>query len=82
VDVIGLVVRQAVTITAAGLAVGVSAALALSNSLSPLLYGVSPRDAVTFVGVPILLVAVALLSCLAPAWRAMRVDPIAALRAS
>jgi predicted permease len=81
-DVIGLVVRQAVTITAAGLGAGVVAAFALSKSLSPLLYGVSARDAITFAGVLVLLVAVALLSCLAPAWRATRVDPIEALRAS
>ena len=62
--------------------VGVIAALALSKSLSPLLYGVSARDAMTFAGVLVLLVAVALLSCLAPAWRATRVDPMKALRAS
>lgn len=79
-DVIGLVVGQAVTIAAVGLTVGVITAWGLSKSLSPLLYGVPARDAVTFVGVPVLLVAVALLSCLAPAWRATRVDPLVALR--
>ena len=81
VNVIGLVVRQAVTITAAGLSVGVAAALALSQSLSPLLYGVSVRDAFSFVAVPLVLVAVAVVSCVAPAWRATRIDPIQALRA-
>jgi predicted permease len=82
VDVIALVVRQAVTITAAGLVVGVIAALALSRSLSPLLYGVSARDAMTFIGVPVLLTAVALLACLVPTRRASRINPIDALRAS
>jgi putative ABC transport system permease protein len=81
-DVIGLVVRQAVAITAAGLVVGVSAALALSQSLSTLLYGVSARDTFSFVAVPLLLIVVAVMSCLAPAWRATRIDPIMALRAS
>jgi predicted permease len=81
-DVIGLVVQQAVAITTAGLVVGVAAALALSQSLSPLLYGVSVRDAFSFVAVPAMLIAVAVVSCVAPAWRAVRVDPIQALRAS
>lgn len=79
---IGLVVRQAVAITAFGLIVGVAAALALSQSLSTLLYGVSTRDGFSFVAVPLLLIAVAVVSCLAPAWRATRIDPITALRAS
>lgn len=81
-NVIGLVVRQAVAITAFGLIVGVAAALALSQSLSTLLYGVSTRDGFSFVAVPLLLIAVAVVSCLAPAWRATRIDPITALRAS
>ena len=81
VDVIGLVVRQAMAITAAGLVVGVIAALALSRSFAPLLYGVSARDALSFIGVPLLLIAVALLACLVPTWRATRINPIEALRA-
>jgi ABC-type lipoprotein release transport system permease subunit len=60
----------------------VIAALALSQSLSGLLYGVSARDTVSFVVVPLLLIVVAVMSCVAPAWRATRIDPITALRAS
>ena len=77
-----MVVRQAVAITTVGLVVGESAALALSQSLSTLLYGVSVRDTFSFVVVPLLLIVVAVMSCLAPAWRATRIDPITALRAS
>jgi putative ABC transport system permease protein len=80
-DVIGLVVRQAVAITGAGLIGGVATALALSQSLSSLLYGVSARDTFSFAAVALLLIAAAVVSCVAPAWRAVRVDPITALRA-
>jgi putative ABC transport system permease protein len=50
--------------------------------LSTFLYGVSPHDALTFVAVPIILVAVAVIACLVPARRAAKVDPLAAIRAA
>ncbi len=59
---------------------GVAAAVGLARLLSSLLFGVTPRDPVVFVSVPVLLGAVALLSVWLPARRASRVDPIIALR--
>jgi putative ABC transport system permease protein len=79
-DVLALVGRQAVTITASGVIIGLVAAYFLSQSLSTLLYGISTRDAFSFLVVPILLVAVSVVACAAPAWRATHIDPLAALR--
>jgi putative ABC transport system permease protein len=80
-DVIALVGRQGLAITACGVVVGLLAAFALSRSLSALLYGVTARDAISFVVVPIVLLMVSLLACVVPAWRATRIDPVDALRA-
>jgi putative ABC transport system permease protein len=79
-DVLRLVVRQGMTMTLIGLALGLVAAFSMSRVLRGLLHGVSPTDPLTFTGVSILLLAVALLACLIPARRATRVDPIVALR--
>jgi putative ABC transport system permease protein len=79
-DVLRLVVRQGMTMTLIGLALGLVAAFSMSRVLIGLLHGVSPTDPFTFAGVSILLLAVALLACLIPARRATRVDPIVALR--
>ncbi len=56
-------------------------ALALSRVMGSLLYEIQPRDPATFIGVPVVLTVVALIASLLPALRAMRVDPIVALRA-
>ena len=79
-DVLRLVVRQGMTMTLIGLALGLIGAFLMSRLLIGLLYGVSPTDPLTFTGVSIVLLAVALLACLLPARRATRVDPIVALR--
>jgi putative ABC transport system permease protein len=63
-----------------GIAIGLAAALVLTRLMSGLLYGVSAIDPVTFATVGILLMLVAMVACYIPAWRAMRVDPIDALR--
>ncbi len=79
-DVLRLVIVQGMRAVVIGAAVGIAAALALSQLLSEFLYGVGDKDPVTFAGVAILLSLVALAACYVPARRAMRVDPMVALR--
>jgi putative ABC transport system permease protein len=79
-DVLKLILGQGIMLTIAGLAVGLIAALAMTRVLVSLLYGVVPSDPVTFIIVPLVLVAISLLACYVPARRAMRVDPMVALR--
>jgi putative ABC transport system permease protein len=79
-DIMKIVLRQGIRATLAGAGIGVVAGLALTRLLSSSLYGVSPSDWLTFVSVTLLLLVVALAACSIPARRAMRVDPIVALR--
>jgi predicted permease len=78
-NVLRMVVNQAMLLVLIGTALGLVAALAVSNVVATILYG-SARDPLTFVAVPVMLVAVALVASLVPALRASRVDPLAALR--
>jgi putative ABC transport system permease protein len=80
-DVLRLVVRQGATLALIGVTIGLAAALATTRVLKNMLYGVSTTDAATFVIVPLVLMAVALLASYIPARRAARVDPMSALRA-
>jgi predicted permease len=79
-DVLRLVVGRGMRFVLIGTAVGIVAALGLSQLLSQFLYGVHDHDPVTFVAVAVLLTLVALAACYIPARRAVRVDPIVALR--
>ncbi|HEX8145573.1 MAG TPA: ABC transporter permease [Pyrinomonadaceae bacterium] len=79
-DVMKLVVGQGVLLTLAGICLGLAGAFAGTRLISGLLFGVSATDPATFVGVALLLTFVALLACYSPAHRAMRVDPMTALR--
>jgi predicted permease len=79
-QLVGLVVRQAMTLTGLGITLGTLGAFAASQALMALLFGVSRLDPVTYVSVPLLLVAVSAVACWAPAWRAARVDPAMTLR--
>ena len=79
-EVLRSVVGQGARLALAGVAAGTACALLLSPLLSTLLYGVRPRDPATLGGVAALLAAVALAACYIPARRAMRVDPMTALR--
>jgi predicted permease len=80
-QILGMVVRQGLTIAGTGICVGIAAAVVLARSLATFLYGVTPHDAVTFVAVPVVLLAVAAMACVAPARRAARLDPLRVLRA-
>ena len=75
------VVFDAVRITAAGVLVGLVAALAAAQLLRTLVFGVTTYDAVTMLAAPALLLITAIVACLEPAARAARVDPMHALRA-
>src|ERR1043165_8135151 len=79
-DVLRLVIRQGLSLTLAGLVIGIVAGTFVTRVLTDMLFGVTPRDPLTFVGVPALLLLVALLACYIPARRATRIDPLIALR--
>ncbi|MDQ6860992.1 MAG: permease, partial [Verrucomicrobiota bacterium] len=75
-----LVLRQGMGLAAVGLTIGLLASLAATRLLAALLYGVNPTDPVVFTAVTLLLGSAALMACYFPARRAVRVDPVLALR--
>jgi putative ABC transport system permease protein len=79
-DVLRMVMTQGTKLTLIGVAIGIVAALGLTQLIAATLFGVSATDPATYVAVAILLIAVALLACYIPARRAMHVDPMVALR--
>jgi putative ABC transport system permease protein len=79
-QVLGMILRQGLTLASAGIAVGVAGAFALTRLMQTLLYQVQPSDPITFVSVPIALAAVSLMASCLPAYRATRVSPVKALR--
>jgi putative ABC transport system permease protein len=79
-DVMKLIVGNAIALVIAGVALGLVGAFALTRLMSSLLYGVSATDPLTFIGVSVMLVVVALLASYIPARRATKVDPMIALR--
>jgi ABC-type antimicrobial peptide transport system permease subunit len=79
-DILRLVLGHGLRLTIAGVAIGLAASLALTRYLKGALLGVTSTDALTFLTVTLLLCAVALFACFIPTRRAMRVDPIVALR--
>jgi predicted permease len=80
-DVLSLVIRQGMILTAAGVVLGLAASLGLTRLIANLLYGIAATDALTFAALSLLLLTVALLACWLPARRASSVDPMIALRA-
>jgi putative ABC transport system permease protein len=75
------IMQEAVVQTAIGLAIGLAGAVVLMRAFRTMLYEVSPSDPMTLAGVALILLASALVACYVPARRAMRVDPVTALRA-
>jgi len=79
-DIVKLILGKGVVVSAVGILVGVLCAASTASMMATLLYGVRPHDPVVFLAVPLLLLAVAILSSYIPAWRATKVDPMIALR--
>ncbi|MBI4472375.1 MAG: ABC transporter permease, partial [Acidobacteria bacterium] len=80
VDILRLLLKEGALLIAIGAALGIAGAIGISRVLGQFLIGVDPRDGMTFFGVTVVLCAMALLACYLPARRAMRVDPVVALR--
>jgi ABC-type antimicrobial peptide transport system permease subunit len=79
-DVLKLVIGEGMALALIGVAIGIAAALGLTRWMANLLYGVSASDPVTFAAVAAVLLLVTMAACYIPARRAMRVDPMTALR--
>jgi ABC-type antimicrobial peptide transport system permease subunit len=79
-DVLKLVIRQGMSLTLGGVAIGLAGARLFAGVMTGLTYGITATDGQTFLGVALLLSTVALLACVLPAWRASRVDPMVSLR--
>jgi predicted permease len=79
-DVLRLILRESLTLVAAGVVLGIIVAFAATRLLAGFLYGVSPTDPVAFIGIACLLIIVAVVASLVPARRAARVDPLVAFR--
>lgn len=79
-SIVVLILRQGMTLTGLGLVVGLVGALAASQAIVSMLFGVSRMDPFTYMGVMLLLAIVSVIACAVPAWRAARIDPSIALR--
>jgi ABC-type antimicrobial peptide transport system permease subunit len=78
--VLGLIGRRALILIGAGTAVGLGLALFVARLLGQILYGVEPTDPVTYATVFLMILAIAAVACLIPALRAIRINPVSALR--
>ena len=79
-EILQLILRQGLILAVAGTVIGLASALAMTRVLSIMLYGISATDGMTFAGISLFLLLVSLLASYIPARRAMRVDPMVALR--
>jgi putative ABC transport system permease protein len=79
-NILGLVLRQGLRLTALGTVIGLAGAAAASQAIAAMLFGVSRLDPVTYLGVVALLAGVSVIACWVPAWRAVLVDPASTLR--
>lgn len=81
IDVLGLIIGKGMEIACLGIVIGLLGAVMLTRLMAGLLFGISPTDPLTYGGVSLLLLMVALFACYIPARLAMRIDPVLALRA-
>jgi ABC-type antimicrobial peptide transport system permease subunit len=79
-DVLRMILQDGARMTLIGVVIGVAAALGLTQLMASMLFGIKPTDPITFIAVAALLGGIALFSCYLPARRAMKVDPMVALR--
>jgi predicted permease len=79
-DIFKLVITQGLALTLVGIVIGLAGAYAMTRAMSQILYGITATDPFTFVGISLLLGCVAMLACYVPTRRAIRVDPMIALR--
>jgi putative ABC transport system permease protein len=79
-DILGMIIRQGMTLTAAGIVIGVAGAIEATRAIASLLFDVSPLDAVSYATVIVVLACVAAIACWLPARRAAGSDPLIALR--
>jgi len=79
-NVLRMVIREGMLLAGAGIIAGIAGALALGRVLQSFLFEIKPTDPTTFVGVAFALAIVAMAACYIPAWRAMRIEPMEALR--
>jgi ABC-type antimicrobial peptide transport system permease subunit len=79
-NILGLVVKQGMTLVLIGLAFGIGCSFLATRVMARMLFGVGAHDPLTMISVSLILAAVALIACMAPALKATRVDPIVALR--
>jgi len=80
-DILALIIRDGMRLTAFGIAIGLCGAIAAAQGITTLLFGTSPLDLIAWTGVVLMLVSVSAIACWAPAWRAAQVDPSITLRA-
>ncbi|HKS41595.1 MAG TPA: FtsX-like permease family protein, partial [Blastocatellia bacterium] len=79
-DIFKLAIKEGMMLVAIGVAVGMATAMIITRLLASFLYGISATDGITFASIPLILALVALVACYLPARRAMKVDPMVALR--
>jgi putative ABC transport system permease protein len=80
-EILALILRQGLTLTALGMAIGLAGSVAATRALVSMLFGISRLDPITYLGVIAVLTLVSAIACWTPAWRAARVDPSITLRA-
>jgi ABC-type antimicrobial peptide transport system permease subunit len=80
-DVVRMVLRRGIALVAVGIVIGLAGAFAATRLLEDMLHNVEPADPATFAFASFFFLAVAIIACLLPAWRALRVDPLVALQA-